>query len=755
MKDAPRLVVGFAVSNRRGALRRSLRSVAAVGCAVAIFLVTTWGSAQPVRADETPFLDLEPRFSVQRRRTHASPGDILVDGLLGDALVLLVVGTITGLGATLSLVLLMADLHLRVIPRARRQALVALTDLDELRAAIRAINRFQRVSVGCGAVTLMVLQWSSWGTMPPLAMAVLGERPRTLLSGNLTSTSRSGVVDDHWIRTTHTDTHWVVTIRQPIVLSIPRSDPDLADVLMVLLYEGERTGATLPGPGQDRPDLPTLPPEDRRPDPPVQACSPDRGRPRPRATNHHLTPSMVAVIHGMILEDPFLGASEIRRRLCEQGHLQRADDIGLTTVTEAIKSVDYVAVRWKIEEMLKRGTLVPDYQKISQVLLEEMNGLAKIAGKKVGQRIIPIAQLLEPNAGSLSPPKVLTRSSQVALEDLLGPEPGTGTLASGWRATFIHYFTFGASYRELASFLGVHASTVYRRLVSIRSRLPALAKVLGPLRFSGIVGIDEKYILAPKPHREGKMARWAYLFIAIDPYSYDLLHAEVYPARSADCARAFLVGLKASGVLKPKAIVTDLWGPYESVIPEMYPDAVHHQCVFHAEQAASTMMRDKLGKEYRSIPEAVTLWKAIVDVFRAGCRRTLIRRYGKLVSQKDSLLVRRPDLAPVFESLARHFEKLANAYTDRRLSIPRTNNATELVFRCFTRRYKTLAGFETLETARAYVRLWSWYYRFRPFSPDANPRIRNKSPLQIAGYEVHGRMCLDLVMPPPQVEPRS
>ena len=343
-------------------------------------------------------------------------------------------------------------------------------------------------------------------------------------------------------------------------------------MVMVLLYEGERTG------GRHYLDQARIGRIFRL----SRQKTGDRIRLYKRAhriedvlgrerRNHHLTPSMVAVIHGMLLEDPFLGASEIRRRLCEQGHLQRADDIGLTTVTEAIKCVDYVAVRWKIEEMLKRGTLVPDYQKISQVLLEEMNGLAKIAGKKVGQRIIPIAQLLEPNAGSLSPPKVLTRSSQVALEDLMGPEPGTGTLASGWRATFIHYFTFGASYRELASFLGVHASTVYRRLVSIRSRLPALAKVLGPLRFSGIVGIDEKYILAPKPHREGKMARWAYLPIAIDPYSYDLLHAEVYPARSADCARAFLVGLKASGVLKPKAIVTDLWGPYESVIHQDVP----------------------------------------------------------------------------------------------------------------------------------------------------------------------------------------
>lgn len=62
-----------------------------------------------------------------------------------------------------------------------------------------------------------------------------------------------------------------------------------------------------------------------------------------------------------------------------------------------------------------------------------------------------------------------------------------------------------------------------------------------------------------------------------------------------------------------------------------------------------------------------------------------------------------------------------------------------------------MAGFETLKTARAYVRLWSYYYRFRPFSPDASPGIRRRSPLEIAGYDVQGLTCLDFVMPPPQV----
>ena len=728
----------------------------ALGCAIGLFLVSTRTRVQTVWGNETSFLEIETRFAVQLRRECTSPGDVLVAGLLTSALVLLVVGAGSDVDPRIAVVLWTANLHFRVFPHARRQALVVADHLDGLRLSLGAINHLEGLAVGYAVAALMLHGVAStW--LGPHGLAILAFRPRTLHPGNLTSTSRDGVVDDHWIRTAHTDTHWVITIRQPIVVSIPRSDTDLADVVMVLLYGGRRSngrryldqariGRIFRLSRQKTGDRIRLYKRDHR----IEDVL-GRGR-----HNHHLNPPMVNAIHGMILEDPFLGASEIRRRLGERGLLSRTDAISLTTITEAIKSVDYVAVRWKIQEMLRRGELVPDYQNICGILLREMADLAETAGRKVGQQIIPIAKMLDPNAGGLSPPGVPTRNSEAELETLLGPaEPGAGILASGWRASFVHYFSFGASYREIASFLGVHASTVYRRLVSIRRRLPALAKALGPLRYSGVVGIDEKYILAPKPHREGMMARWVYLFIAIDPYSYDLLHAEVYPARNTDCARAFLVGLKASGVLAPKVIVTDLWSPYETVIPEAYPGVTHHQCVFHAEQAASTMMRDKLGKDYRSIPEAEALRKAIISVFRAGCRRTLVRRYGKLLQQKDVVVTRCPDLAPVFEALARHFEKLANAYADHRVNVPHTNNAAESIFRCFTRRYKTLSGFETLETARAYVKLWAAYYRFRPFSPAANQRIRNKSPLQIAGYEVQGLTCLDLVMPPPQVEARS
>lgn len=704
---------------------------------------------------ETAYLRLDIQVVTQRRRCNISPADILVDGFLFVILPVSVITLLVTGNGLLTALLVGASLHFWLLPRARRQVLSAWEDPVEMVAAIAQINRLDRWAVVASllAFLLGILVPAPIDGAPLIAASV---RPQTLQPDRLTSTVRDGVVDHYRVRTSHTDTHWVVEVRQPITIRIPREDPDLADVVMVLLHRGtgfdgkpyldQATVGLIFGLSRQMTNE-RIAMYKRQ-----EHIADVLGRER---QNHTLTPPVVQAIHQMILEDPLAGASAIRRHLVEIGVVATEDDIALITIDRASRSVDYPAVRTRIHEMLRRGEIVPDHQKIAKMLLKEMEALAVVAGKKAGQIVVPVAELLAPPSQAVDHPEPTTSPSMPGIDDLPAVE-GNG-VSPDLRWTFLLYFTNGASYREVAMFLGVWGSTIYRRLGSLRRRLPPLQKLLGPLRFSGAVAVDEKFILAPRSDRGGKMGRWVYLFLAIDPHSYDLLHAEVYPSRTTDCARAFLVGLKAKGVLPPKVkvFVSDLWGPYETLIPELFPGVVHHQCVFHAEQATSKLMLDKLGSDYVSIPEARALKSDIIQLFRAGSRRTLIRRYKKLLARKPGWITSRPELEPVFDSLERHFERLANAYTSRLLSVPKTNNAVETVIRCFTRRYKTMAGFNSLETARAYVRLWEYYYRFRPFSPDASPRIRNRSPLQIAGYEVQGVTCLDLVMPPPQVEAAS
>jgi hypothetical protein len=91
-------------------------------------------------------------------------------------------------------------------------------------------------------------------------------------------------------------------------------------------------------------------------------------------------------------------------------------------------------------------------------------------------------------------------------------------------------------------------------------------------------------------------------------------------------------------------------------------------------------------------------------------------------------------VAAVFDSLERHWPKLVNAIESRR--IPLTNNATELVNRRFDQHYQNFCGFQTIETAQRYLAIFERTYRLTPFTADAQPRVRGKCPLELAGYDV-------------------
>jgi hypothetical protein len=67
--------------------------------------------------------------------------------------------------------------------------------------------------------------------------------------------------------------------------------------------------------------------------------------------------------------------------------------------------------------------------------------------------------------------------------------------------------------------------------------------------------------------------------------------------------------------------------------------------------------------------------------------------------------------------------------------IPKTNNAVEMVIRRFDQHYQNFCGFQSIETAQVYLGVFEKVYRFTPFSRDARPEIRGKSPLQLAGYD--------------------
>jgi len=299
-----------------------------------------------------------------------------------------------------------------------------------------------------------------------------------------------------------------------------------------------------------------------------------------------------------------------------------------------------------------------------------------------------------------------------------------------WQAYAWGYST----YRRVGQTLQVSEMTVYRWVSAWGVQLLPVAALFGVVRSSGVVGVDEKYVLVPKNDKPAaKMKRWMYVYLAVDVHTYDLLHIALYPYNTRHSAHAFLFALRAKGY-HPRVLVTDLRRDYGALISQVFPRAQHHECLFHAEQEIGRYLQKTWGRDYAAQqPEAEQLRAAVVHIFRARTKRTAQKRYRTLLEKKEDYLQRAPPLQWVFAFLEQHWPFLVNAIESA--LIPATNNAVEMVIRRFDQHYQNFCGFESIQTAQLYLGVFEKIYRFTPFSKDAKPEIRGKSPLQLAGYD--------------------
>lgn len=297
------------------------------------------------------------------------------------------------------------------------------------------------------------------------------------------------------------------------------------------------------------------------------------------------------------------------------------------------------------------------------------------------------------------------------------------------------YMGLGSSYRRVAGALHVAPATVYHWLAQFGCEPLCVAALFGMVRSSGVVGIDEKYVRIPKSDKpQSKMRKWMYVYVAVDMHTLDLLHIDVFPYLGSASAQTFLLALRTKGY-HPQVIVTDLCNDYAEVLAAVFPHATHHECLFHALQAWHRHFREAFGRDYaRTAPEMFALCNALDDVFDAQTRRTVEKRYAQWQADCQPWLKADPRLQPLVDSVARHFPLLLNAY--ERPLIPLTNNATERLIRRFDQHYQNFAGFESLETARVYLRLFELTYRFTPFGPEVQCHLRGRCPLELAGYDL-------------------
>jgi DNA-directed RNA polymerase subunit RPC12/RpoP len=292
-----------------------------------------------------------------------------------------------------------------------------------------------------------------------------------------------------------------------------------------------------------------------------------------------------------------------------------------------------------------------------------------------------------------------------------------------------------STYRRTGQALGVSSMTIYCWVQAWGHELLPVAALFGLVKSSGVVGVDEKYVLVPKNDKPaGKMKRWMYVYLAVDVYTYDLLHIALYAHNDKQTALAFLLALRAKGY-QPRVVVTDLRRDYQADIARVFPQATHHECIFHALQDIGRTCRKLYGGDYaHTQPQVEQLRQEIVAIFQAKTKRTAQKRYDQVLAKRGQFVRDKPEAAAIFDFLECHWPHLVNAIESD--LIPKTNNAVEMVIRRFDQHYQNFCGFENIETAHLYLAVFEKLYRFTPFSNDAQPAIRGKCPLELAGYDI-------------------
>jgi hypothetical protein len=113
--------------------------------------------------------------------------------------------------------------------------------------------------------------------------------------------------------------------------------------------------------------------------------------------------------------------------------------------------------------------------------------------------------------------------------------------------------------------------------------------------FSGILCVDEIY--------QGDLA----LLLAVDPAAPDgdrlVAYTLLSHTREVDqsMVKAFLERLQAAG-LEPDEVITDDSRLYPSVLAEVWPQAVHQLCLFHATRRVVRAVNDAVKQVRRSLP---------------------------------------------------------------------------------------------------------------------------------------------------------
>ncbi|NUM37080.1 MAG: transposase, partial [Candidatus Brocadiae bacterium] len=194
------------------------------------------------------------------------------------------------------------------------------------------------------------------------------------------------------------------------------------------------------------------------------------------------------------------------------------------------------------------------------------------------------------------------------------------------------------------------------------------------------------------------------------------LHVNFYPSNNINCCKCFLSELKNKGYY-PKSIITDGWDAYISSIKDIFPNAEHLLCHFHA--VKRLFFRIKSAFHYTQ----AELLEMAAKLFQSDYKKTVTSRFEKLTQKLRDL-----GSEQIIKSLKAKMPTLLKSVGSSWR--PSTANAAESFFSHFERFYRLKGPFPDEKSARKHLQLFMLGYLFT-IGAESQP-----CPLEKIGYDV-------------------
>ncbi len=262
-------------------------------------------------------------------------------------------------------------------------------------------------------------------------------------------------------------------------------------------------------------------------------------------------------------------------------------------------------------------------------------------------------------------------------------------------------------------------------------------------RTTGTAAFDEKFVKI----RGEKY----YVIIATDVHSLDIIHIGVYKHRTKESITAFLTEIKSFG-FDFDLIITDGAPIYTEPIQKLFPRAKHVLCILHMGRARREQLKEVFGSYQNE--HYLFLKKYIVKIYTSRTPKQFDKRMKQWKEAATLFESHYGDEFPEIKNFIKNLER-DEAILKKRLfmkNIPRSTNNVERVIQEFEKRYCTMEGFDSLQSASSWCKVFQVYFRLRSFN---DGKFKGKCPAEIMGYNVGNiKNWTDYIIPPVEYERR-